>query len=261
MVKLDCNVIFKGRTLVTVSEEPQISTWGMHEKTILEAPLYLGQSQIETGEIGAFTFINLRSVHHSTTNCVVECQSIGRFCMFAHSINIGFGGHPIDFLSSHVIFKYDNKAKYAHDFMRILNDKSEKDIREKYLQRCHVPLPVIGNDVWVGYGVTILNGVNVGDGAIIAAGSVVTKDVPPYSIVGGNPAKVIRLRFSENEIESLRKLEWWKYGPDILHGIDLSCIKTALPNLIERVESGEYAFYNPPKVIIDNKSKEISIIE
>ena len=260
MFELTNNIVNKSRTLVTVSERPQLQTWGMHEETVIEAPVYLGQSQIETGKIGAFTFINLRSVHHSTTNCVIECKSIGRFCMFAHSINIGFGGHPIDFLSSHVIFKYDKKSKYAHDFMQISGDESERNMHEKYVQRCHVPLPVIGNDVWIGFGVTILNGVTVGDGAIIAAGSVVTKDVPAYSIVGGNPAKVIRLRFSDNEVETLKKLEWWKYGPDILRGIDLSNIKTALPQLSERVESGKYGLYDSPKVIL-KKSKKICITD
>ena len=70
---------------------------------------------------------------------------------------------------------------------------------------------LIGNDVWIGTGVTILGGVRIGDGAVIAAGSVVVKDVPPYAIVGGNPAKVIKYRFSEDVISALRRIAWWNW--------------------------------------------------
>ena len=73
---------------------------------------------------------------------------------------------------------------------------------------------VIGNDVWVGYTAMILPGVSVGDGAIIAAGAVVSRDVPPYAIVGGNPAEVIRMRFDETAIEKLLGLRWWDWDID-----------------------------------------------
>lgn len=70
---------------------------------------------------------------------------------------------------------------------------------------------VIGNDVWLGYHAVIMPGVTIGDGAIVAAESVVTKDVEPYTIVGGNPAKEIKKRFSEAEIQHLLRLEWWNW--------------------------------------------------
>lgn len=70
---------------------------------------------------------------------------------------------------------------------------------------------VIGNDVWMGYGVTIMPGVKIGDGAIIASRSTVTKDVEPYSIVAGNPAKLIRKRFSDEVIDGLLRLKWWNW--------------------------------------------------
>lgn len=70
---------------------------------------------------------------------------------------------------------------------------------------------VIGNDVWIGYEAVILAGVTIGDGAIIGARAVVTKDVPPYTVVGGVPAKPIKLRFSEETISSLLKLQWWNW--------------------------------------------------
>ena len=71
---------------------------------------------------------------------------------------------------------------------------------------------VIGNDVWIGYEAVILSGVTIGDGAIIGTRAVVTKDVPPYTIVGGVPAKKIRKRFSDNVISELLKLQWWNWS-------------------------------------------------
>lgn len=73
---------------------------------------------------------------------------------------------------------------------------------------------VIGNDVWLGYGSTIMPGVRIGDGAIIASNSTVTKDVLPYAVVGGNPARLIRMRFSEGEIIQLLELKWWEWEPE-----------------------------------------------
>lgn len=70
---------------------------------------------------------------------------------------------------------------------------------------------VVGNDVWIGYGATIMPGVTIGNGAIIATKSVVTKDVPAYAIVGGNPAQIIRLRFDDKTIETLQKIAWWDW--------------------------------------------------
>lgn len=81
---------------------------------------------------------------------------------------------------------------------------------------------VIGNDVWIGYNSVIMPGIHIGDGAIIGSCSVVTKDVEPYAIVGGNPAREIRKRFSEAEIESLLDIKWWDWTPDKLtRNVDL----------------------------------------
>lgn len=75
---------------------------------------------------------------------------------------------------------------------------------------------IVGNDVWFGYQATVMPGVRIGDGAIIAAGAVVTADVPPYTIVGGNPAKPIRRRFEEADIDRLRRAAWWDWPVDLV---------------------------------------------
>lgn len=83
---------------------------------------------------------------------------------------------------------------------------------------------VVGNDVWIGQNVTVLPGVHIGDGAIIAASAVVAKDVPPYTIVGGNPARVIRKRFDNELIAYLLELKWWDWSTEkIFENLDMLC--------------------------------------
>lgn len=90
----------------------------------------------------------------------------------------------------------------------------------------------IGNDVWIGYEATIMPGVNVGDGAIIASKAVVTSDVPAYSVVGGNPAKIIKYRFDESTVSTLLEIAWWNWSAkditenlEAIVGCDLSALR------------------------------------
>ena len=92
---------------------------------------------------------------------------------------------------------------------------------------------IIGNDVWIGQNVTILPGVHIGDGAIIGANSVVTKDIPAYHIAGGNPCKIIRKRFNENLINYLEEIKWWNWEEDkIFKNLEILC-----SNDIEKIKT------------------------
>ncbi len=93
----------------------------------------------------------------------------------------------------------------------------------------------IGNDVWIGYNATIMAGVTIGDGAIIATNSTVIKDVAPYSIVGGNPAIEVKKRFSDDKIEQLLVLKWWDWDPEKITK-NLSCLTG---NQLDRIEPNE----------------------
>jgi len=122
---------------------------------------------------------------------------IGKFCMIASDVTfiMNGGNHLLDSVSTYPF------AIFGKDWS-VAMDGKEYPVKGD---------TVIGNDVWIGYDATIMAGVNIGDGAIIATKSVVSKDVAPYSIVGGNPAKEIKKRFTDKEIEQLLETAWWDW--------------------------------------------------
>lgn len=103
----------------------------------------------------------------------------------------------------------------------------------------------IGNDVWIGDHAVIVSGVTVGDGAVIGAGAVVTKDVPPYAIVGGIPAHIIRKRFSDAIIEDLLEIKWWDYEERLFTDIPMTDITKTIDVLKARVATGDYSKIAP----------------
>jgi acetyltransferase-like isoleucine patch superfamily enzyme len=143
--------------------------------------------------VGEYTYGIPQVVKYSgDTNKVI----IGKFCSIAGEVNIFVGGnHRIDWVSTFPFrIRFDLPGKYQDG-----HPASRGDV-------------IIGSDVWIGYGATILSGVTVGHGAVIAARSVVTHDVAPYSIIGGNPAKLIKSRFNKEQIASLLKIAWWDWS-------------------------------------------------
>ncbi len=129
-------------------------------------------------------------------------STIGRFCSIAGKVRVITGRHPVTgFVSTHPAF-FSTSSTHLVSFVK-------KTKFSEILVTNNNDSVTIGNDVWIGDSALIIGGVSIGDGAIVAAGSVVTKEVPPYAIVGGVPAHLIKFRFNENEINTLSKLEWW----------------------------------------------------
>ncbi|MBR0555147.1 CatB-related O-acetyltransferase [Ciceribacter sp. L1K23] len=187
-------------------------------------------------QIGAFSHLN---------GGFIQNVSIGRYCSFARDVQIGHGGHPTDWLSV-------SSMQYKRDYRGWASFVGSKGV-ERFIAREVTPFEhtrrtIIQNDVWIGNGVFIKDGVTLGNGAILAAGSVVTKDVPDYAIVGGNPARLIRMRFPEKTIEQLMDLQFWRYFIGDLHPIDFSNIDAAIERLSELVGNGDIEEYRPAPV-------------
>jgi acetyltransferase-like isoleucine patch superfamily enzyme len=135
-------------------------------------------------------------------NCSIDA-SIGRFCSIAAHVKTVNGFHPTTgFVSTHpAFFSTYKQAGFTYTEKKLFQEIKFADSQYHAV--------TIGNDVWIGENVIILAGVHIGDGAVIAAGAVVSKDVPPYAIVGGVPAALIRMRYEEEVVNSLLEIKWW----------------------------------------------------
>jgi acetyltransferase-like isoleucine patch superfamily enzyme len=136
-----------------------------------------------------------------------EALQIGRFCSFADGVRVLLNvEHRVDWITTYPFPVVWDEAK------KLPGHPTSKG---------HV---AIGNDVWIGMGATIMSGVTIGDGAVIGAYSVIAKDVAAYSIVAGNPARKIRMRFSDAEIEVLRRIKWWNWSREqIAQALPILC--------------------------------------
>lgn len=162
--------------------------------------------------IGEFTY-GEPTIHMWTDKYKVK---IGKFCSFSHNITIIVdGNHRIDWVST-------------YPFGKVI-----KDIKENPGHPIGKGDIIIGNDVWIALGVLILPGVKIGDGAVIGANSVVTKNVDDYEIVAGNPAKHVKYRFSQEQIDSLKKIKWWDWPIEKIKA-NLEMIES--PNIDEFIE-------------------------
>jgi virginiamycin A acetyltransferase len=128
----------------------------------------------------------------------INIESIGAFCSFAPGITITGSNHPLHYITTHPFIYSKDFGHFIDEDYFALQDKTKNG------------KVVIGNDVWIGQNAVILPSVAIGNGAIVGAGAVVTKNVPDYAIVGGNPARVIRYRFSEEQIRLLKESKWWE---------------------------------------------------
>jgi acetyltransferase-like isoleucine patch superfamily enzyme len=155
----------------------------------------------KSSEIRSFAVLNKSKVGRYSrinSNCKLVLTTVGNFTAIGKDSILGFGRHPLNYISTNSIFYKKNRMR--NDWLTPIDFKTNLPIE-------------VGNDVWIGREAKIMDGVTIGDGAVVAAGSIVTKDVPAYAIVGGIPAKIIKYRFEEKTIKKLLELKWWDF-PD-----------------------------------------------
>lgn len=207
----------------------------LHPESWLEPPIVIQATiaPMNLIQIGAFTGIYGGKIGH--------CR-IGRYCSIAPGVDIASDQHPIDWLSSSMIQYVPN----VHGWGEWLKEVGEDYIEPSDRFSSNSPV-TIGNDVWIGQGVFIKSGITIGDGAVIAAHSVVISDIPPYTIAAGVPAKVKRLRFSDEIIEKLIALQWWNYNILKIPKVNFKDVNSAIDTISEAVSSGIVARYAPNK--------------
>jgi len=174
----------------------------------------LDNTHIEYTSLGDYSYLG--------PNCMVADARIGKFCAIAASVRIGAPNHPMDRPSLH-------RFTYCPEYYSATATRDAG-----FFANRRDDVVTIGHDVWIGHGVMSCRGVTVGDGAVLAAGAVVSRDVAPYSIVGGVPAKLIRRRFSEDIAARLARIAWWDWPFDTIlerlpdfqsDGIEAFCAK------------------------------------
>lgn len=140
-------------------------------------------------KIGAYSYVS--------EQCVLQNVTIGRFCSIARDVFIGLGEHPLGENASTSPYFYSERVSFA---VKVALDAGFSEY----------PSTTIGHDVWIGARAIIKAGLRVGNGAVVAAGAVVTKDVPDYAIIGGVPARILRFRFDDATIHELLRLQWYE---------------------------------------------------
>ena len=219
------------------------------DSAVFEPPCGIKWAQIQHEfAIGAFSYM---------VSGFYFAVEIGRYCSIGEAVQMGRQDHPTGWLSTSP-FQYLNDKLFS-----VGDDFSSSAEYHGYISHLVGSVPgtklqrtKIGNDVWIGHGAFLKAGVSVGDGAIIAAQSVVTKDVPPYAIVAGNPATIKRFRIPPNLISRVLALEWYRFAPWQLGDVPFNDLENAIEYLELKIETGEFKPYVPEKFSLQTVIEE-----
>lgn len=189
----------------------------------IEPYCHIHAGQVLPLQLGAFTYSHSALAAHA---------EIGRYCSIGGGLAWMQGNHPMDWATT---------SPVAYDVVPLEGVRAYfADVGAPYRNR-EAPLAPyrveIGHDVWIGDGVMLGPRVKIGHGAVIGARALVLKDVPPYAVVGGSPARILRYRFPEPLIERLLQLAWWRYAPDVLQAADMTDperFADELPRIVEQ---------------------------
>src|SRR5580700_3856059 len=201
-----------------------------------ERPLIDPTAQVRASTLGRYTEVGARTkllectlgdYSYIVNDGDMAYTNVGKFCSIAAMTRINPGNHPMQ-RASQAHFSYRASAYF----------EGEADEAEFFDWRRSQRVG-IGHDVWIGHGAIVLAGRRIGNGAVIAAGAVVTKDVAPYAIVAGNPARVIRARFADDIAARLQRLAWWDWSHVRLQAALPDFQRLSIERFLERHETAE----------------------
>lgn len=179
------------------------------DNCIFETPCSLKWMNVQHSlTLGAFSY--------AVSGFYFACR-IGRYCSFGEEVQIGRHPHPLHWVTTSPFLYTPYTGVLDQPLPPGVELTPHKDFKRS-TRPVVAKITHIGNDVWIGHGAFVLPGVTIGDGAVIAAMSVVTKDVPPYAVVAGSPAKVVKMRFPEAQVQALLASRWWEFAPWQLKG-------------------------------------------
>ena len=261
---ISCKTSNKKTAIIVGNSVNEIGAYNSRRIMKIESPVSLRGGKFDVGEIGAFSFINENAI-------IRNVEKIGRYAQIGMNVVIGwplvneklvcsnpaFGPYRNAMFNefSNIAF-IDEHLSYMKKQVKTMQFKNDRDT-------------IIGNDVYIGDNAVVRKGCNIGDGAHILPGSYVSEDVPPYAIVGGVPATVLRYRFSVEEIGKLLKLCWWDYSPAIIAELDYSIPANFIKGLEEKQQKNKLEKYcceifeiNPidKKIVRKNKDGSESLV-
>ena len=189
-------------------------------KSTICGPLYLNKDAQVGPDVVAGKYFGMNA------SCYIARGTIGAYCSIGARTSINPFSHPVDWLSTNEFQYHPNSFDWVEEYRDFDRLERTPDMYRKV---------AIGNDVWTGHHVHIMGGVTVGDGAVIAAGAIVTKDVPPYAVVTGVPGTIKRFRFPDATIERLLQVKWWELELSDLSGLPFRDIDRCI-GMIEEIK-------------------------